>query len=184
MTTLVEQRPTIRPAGLPPALHYALHSAVLTAKNVSFVVFTVIIGLLVGMLAFVLGLIRRSRALKALGFVLAAGGAGLYARQRFAERAQKIEAAQSHIRAELDDLDPVAKAQVLADKHGNVIVVDQGTLDLDCRDPMPRHVHHVVHTAEQPEVAVLVDPRPIAGEVRVVVPASRRARKELGNPMP
>ncbi len=42
MTTLVEQRPTIRPAGLPPALHYALHSAVLTAKNVSFVIFTVI----------------------------------------------------------------------------------------------------------------------------------------------
>lgn len=42
MTTLIEQRPTIRRAGLPPALHYALHSAMLTAKNISFVVFTVI----------------------------------------------------------------------------------------------------------------------------------------------
>lgn len=42
MTTMVEQRPAIRAAGLPPALHYALHSAVLTAKNFSFVIFTVI----------------------------------------------------------------------------------------------------------------------------------------------
>jgi ABC-2 type transport system permease protein len=42
MTTLTDQRSTIRSTGLPPALHYALHSAVLTAKNVTFVVFTVI----------------------------------------------------------------------------------------------------------------------------------------------
>lgn len=42
MTSLLEHRPTSRPAGLPPALHYALHSAALTARNISFVVFTVI----------------------------------------------------------------------------------------------------------------------------------------------
>jgi hypothetical protein len=70
---------------------------------------------ILGVLAFALGLIRRSRVLRALGFVLAAGGAGLYARGRLDERAEKIEAAQSHIRSELDELDPVAKAQVLAD---------------------------------------------------------------------
>ncbi|MEU1972062.1 ABC transporter permease [Microbacterium sp. NPDC019599] len=42
MTTLLDQRPTIRGAGGMPALHYALHSAKLTARNVSFVLFTVI----------------------------------------------------------------------------------------------------------------------------------------------
>ena len=68
-----------------------------------------------GVLVYALGWIRHSRAVRAIGFVLAAGGAGLYARERIAERAERIEAAQSHIRSELDELDPVAKAQVLAD---------------------------------------------------------------------
>jgi hypothetical protein len=70
---------------------------------------------MIGVLAFALGWIRNSRALRTLGFVFAAGGAGLYARGRIAERAEKIEAAQSHIRSELEELDPVARAQVLAD---------------------------------------------------------------------
>jgi hypothetical protein len=70
---------------------------------------------IVGVLAFALGWIRGSRVLRALGLVLAGGGAGLYVRERIAERTEKIAAAQSHIRSELDDLDPVAKAQVLAD---------------------------------------------------------------------
>ena len=37
------------------------------------------------------------------------------ARERMAERNRRIEQAADHIRAELDDLDPVARAQVLAD---------------------------------------------------------------------
>jgi len=48
---------------------------------------------------------------------LLAGGAGvaLYARERLAERSAKIDAAEERVRSELDDLDPVARAQVLAD---------------------------------------------------------------------
>jgi hypothetical protein len=35
-----------------------------------------------------------------------------------AERAERIEEAESRIRSELDDLDPVARAQVLEDVSG------------------------------------------------------------------
>jgi hypothetical protein len=67
-----------------------------------------------GMLFIVLGWVMHSRVLRALGFLGAAAGSGLYARARIAERSEKIDAAESHIRSELDDLDPLAKAQVIA----------------------------------------------------------------------
>ena len=44
-----------------------------------------------------------------------APGGGFHARRRLTERSKRIEEAASHIRSELDDLDPVAKAQVIAD---------------------------------------------------------------------
>jgi hypothetical protein len=39
----------------------------------------------------------------------------VYARRKLEVRRAKIDVAESHIRSELDDLDPVARAQVLAD---------------------------------------------------------------------
>jgi hypothetical protein len=68
-----------------------------------------------GVLALVLGLILGSRVLRVLGLAAALTGGGLYARRRLAERGAKIDAAESRMRSELDDLDPVARAQVLAD---------------------------------------------------------------------
>jgi hypothetical protein len=70
-----------------------------------------------GVLALVLGWILGSGVLRVLGLTAAVAGgvtgSGLYARRKLGERAEKIEAAQSHIRSELDELDPVARAQVL-----------------------------------------------------------------------
>jgi len=68
-----------------------------------------------GLLGIVLGWILHSRLLRLLGLAAAVGGGGLYARRRLAERGAKIDAAESRMRSELDDLDPVARAQVLAD---------------------------------------------------------------------
>ncbi len=72
-----------------------------------------------GALAFVLGMIVGSRLLRVLGLATTAAGGGLYARAKLAERSEKIDAAESSIRSTLDDLDPIAKAQILKD-----IVVD------------------------------------------------------------
>jgi hypothetical protein len=68
-----------------------------------------------GIAVFVLGCILHSRALRMLGFLAAATGGTLYARQRLAERSEKIEAAKDSVHSAIDDLDPVARAQVLAD---------------------------------------------------------------------
>jgi hypothetical protein len=68
-----------------------------------------------GMIAFVVGLVRRSRLLGVLGILLALAGGGFFARRSWTERAGRIDAAESTIRSELDELDPVARAQVLAD---------------------------------------------------------------------
>jgi len=68
-----------------------------------------------GTAVFALGLIRRSKLLSLAGFGAALAGAGLYGRAWFARRGEKIDAAADHIRSELDELDPVARAQVLAD---------------------------------------------------------------------
>jgi hypothetical protein len=66
-----------------------------------------------GTLAIVLGWLLDSGFLRALGLLAAIAGGGLYARARLAERDEQIEEAESHIRSELDDLDPIARAQVL-----------------------------------------------------------------------
>ena len=68
-----------------------------------------------GVLAFILSWIVHSRILRALGLGAAVAGGAFYARQKFAERANKIEAAEETVRATLDDLDPVARAQVMID---------------------------------------------------------------------
>jgi hypothetical protein len=62
-----------------------------------------------------LGRIVGSSFLRTVGALAALAGAALYLRQRIAERNRRIGEAAEHIRAELDDLDPVAKAQVVAD---------------------------------------------------------------------
>ena len=66
-----------------------------------------------GLVAVVLGWMLGSRVLRVLGLFTAVAGGGLYARGKLAARNQKIEAAEERIQSELDDLDPVARAQVL-----------------------------------------------------------------------
>jgi hypothetical protein len=68
-----------------------------------------------GLASFTLGLIADLRVLRALGLVGALAGGALLARSKLAARSEKIHAATNVIRTELDDLDPVARAQVLAD---------------------------------------------------------------------
>jgi hypothetical protein len=68
-----------------------------------------------GVLALVIGRIRRSRLWSAVGLLAAIAGGGLYARARFRERSDRIGEAADRIHSELDELDPVARAQVLAD---------------------------------------------------------------------
>lgn len=68
-----------------------------------------------GVAAFGLGLILGSGLLRLLGLIAAAAGGGLLAREKMTERGAKIEAATDQIRSELDELDPVARAQVVAD---------------------------------------------------------------------
>ena len=79
-----------------------------------------------------------------------------------------LAALERHVRD-----DRLARLRVVAPAHRglrDLRVVDERALDLDRRDAVPGHVHHVVDAAEQPEVAVLVDPRAVAGEVDAVVP--------------
>jgi hypothetical protein len=74
-----------------------------------------------GIFALVLGWLLGSGVLRMLGLAAALVGGGLFARKKLAERGEKIEEAESAIRAELDELDPVAQAQVLkglADSEG------------------------------------------------------------------
>jgi len=68
-----------------------------------------------GIVGLVVGLILDSRLLRLLGLAGMVTGAALLVRGKLAERSEHIEEAKSTIRSELDDLDPVARAQVLAD---------------------------------------------------------------------
>jgi hypothetical protein len=68
-----------------------------------------------GVAALVIGWIIRSRLLRVVGFGSAVAGGVFYTRIKLAERNEKIEAAEDSVRSALDDLDPVARAQVLAD---------------------------------------------------------------------
>ena len=66
-----------------------------------------------GVLALVVGWRRNLPVLSAFGATLALAGGGLYAHRKVAERDERIEEAQSQIQLELDELDPLARAQVL-----------------------------------------------------------------------
>ena len=66
-----------------------------------------------GILAVVLGWLLDSGALRVLGLFAAVVGGALYARGKLTERNQRIKAVQRHIRSELDELDPIARAQVI-----------------------------------------------------------------------
>jgi hypothetical protein len=66
-----------------------------------------------GAVAFLAGLVLGSKLLRVAGLGAALVGGGLYAREKLVERGEKISAAETSIRSELDDLDPVARAQVL-----------------------------------------------------------------------
>ena len=68
-----------------------------------------------GALVFLVGAARHSALLRAAGLVATFAACGLYARRKLKVRRARIDVAESHIRSELDDLDPVARAQVLAD---------------------------------------------------------------------
>jgi hypothetical protein len=68
-----------------------------------------------GIATFVAGVSFGSRTARLVGLAGAVAGAALYARERLAARSRRIAEAESSIRSTLDDLDPVAKAQVIKD---------------------------------------------------------------------
>jgi hypothetical protein len=68
-----------------------------------------------GIVALLLGWILGFRVLRWLGLGASLAGGVLYARGRLVERGERMDAAESRIRSELDDLDPVARVQVLED---------------------------------------------------------------------
>jgi hypothetical protein len=68
-----------------------------------------------GTLAFVVGIVQGSRLLRILGLLALFAGGGLYASRKLEARGKKIHEAEDTIRSQLDDLDPVARAQVLTD---------------------------------------------------------------------
>ena len=68
-----------------------------------------------GIVVFLLGVSRRSTLSRVAGLLATLSAFGLYARRKLEVRRARIDSAESHIRSELDDLDPVARAQVLAD---------------------------------------------------------------------
>jgi hypothetical protein len=68
-----------------------------------------------GALVYAFGLAVDSRILRLLGLGSAGAGAALYARERLEERDQRIDAAEDSIRSTLDELDPVARAQIIKD---------------------------------------------------------------------
>jgi hypothetical protein len=68
-----------------------------------------------GIAGLMIGWIVGSRPLRILGFGSAVAGGVFYTRMKLAERSEKIRAAEDDVRSALDDLDPIARAQVLAD---------------------------------------------------------------------
>ena len=66
-----------------------------------------------GVAAFLLGWMLGSGLLRLLGFAAAVAGVGLHAREKLTERSDQIQEAESTIRSELEDLDPIARAQVI-----------------------------------------------------------------------
>jgi len=68
-----------------------------------------------GIVVLVVGATRHSTVLRVAGLLATIAACTVYARRKFKVRKARIDVAESHIRSELDDLDPVARAQVLAD---------------------------------------------------------------------
>ena len=66
-----------------------------------------------GVLALVAGRMLSSAVLQTFGVVASVTGSGIYAHRMIVERDAKIEEADTTIQSELDELDPVARAQVL-----------------------------------------------------------------------
>jgi hypothetical protein len=71
-----------------------------------------------GVLAMLASWPLRSRLLGTLGALAALAGGGLYAQSRLAERSERIDEAEAQVHSALEGLDPVARAQVLADLAG------------------------------------------------------------------
>ena len=68
-----------------------------------------------GTIAFVVGIVIGSRLLRVLGLLAVLAGGGLYGSRKLEARGKRIDAAETTIRSELEDLDPVARAQIMAD---------------------------------------------------------------------
>jgi len=68
-----------------------------------------------GATVFAVGCFRRSTLIALFGLAASAIGAAALARVKLAERAEKITDATAHVRADIQGLDPVARAQVLKD---------------------------------------------------------------------
>jgi hypothetical protein len=66
-----------------------------------------------GIIVFLLGIARGSRILRALGFGAFLAAGAVFARGLKAERDARMEEATEAARSALDDLDPIARAQVL-----------------------------------------------------------------------
>lgn len=68
-----------------------------------------------GALASLLGAAAGSRVLRAVGVLAGLVGVALLVRARLEQREEQIVEAEERISSQLDDLDPVARARVLAD---------------------------------------------------------------------
>jgi hypothetical protein len=68
-----------------------------------------------GIVVLLVGAARRSTLLRAAGLLARLAAGGLYTRRKLKARRARIDIAESQIRSELGDLEPVARAQVLAD---------------------------------------------------------------------
>jgi hypothetical protein len=68
-----------------------------------------------GAAVFAVGVLRRSFPLAMLGLAASGVGGATLARLKLVERSSKIREATEHVRADIEGLDPVARAQVLKD---------------------------------------------------------------------
>jgi len=68
-----------------------------------------------GVLATLLAALTGSRMLGVVGLLAGLIGVALLVRERLEQREEQIMSAEERISSELDDLDPVARAQVIAD---------------------------------------------------------------------
>ncbi|MDH3227536.1 MAG: hypothetical protein OEM67_10680 [Thermoleophilia bacterium] len=68
-----------------------------------------------GVVASLLGALARSRMLRLVGLLASLAGVAMLVRGRLEQREEQILSAEERIRSELDDLDPVARARLLAD---------------------------------------------------------------------